>query len=873
MRKAIFLLIAITSFSYGFTQNFIEERVGLNNDFIKTINQNPNSNFIPSPVNYRFSETATLRNALSLPSKFDSRDLGIVPAVRDQGSVNTCWTFSNLDALQISWAKMNLSNEPYSTENLANCHGFVPAKNNGGNADMAVAYLARFSGPYKETADPYINNTTGTCNTSLTKNDKGACMAEAIKIPKQTQIIKQMVYRYGAVLTAANSNALQYRYNFSTYATFTPDSTGLGAANHAGAIIGWDDDYVVSIPGYDSPTNPGAWIVRNTLGTDSDNQGYYYASYEDYYIGSSATVFTKRIEKETIDSVYTSDKLGITTGITGNIDSIYSLSKFTTPSAQVVKYIGIYTQSAKTTVDINIYANKSGETLSTILGFNKGVFLEYPGYHTIPVSADVNGDFYIRVKYKTQTGVCILPIEASITNYADVDVKPTGSQWFNFTESNSLDTFRTVGSGVREYNLCLKVYTSNNTNNLSATVDKEKACINETITFENKTAGSFDSYYWDLGEGATPATTTTNSISETVSVQYSSAGTKNITLKGITASDSDSIQISSIIEVTDGVPIYFNDITNNFTQYKNKTITIKAYGAESYEWISPSEINGITEDSVVVNVGEADSYVKLQGTIGSCIGTDSILITVVEDCAPYDDIEDAKTLSLETTEGPFINNCATWEINEPIPPATDCVSQTGWCLGEDNLHNTLWFKFTAPNSGKVNITTTGMDNKIALYNAKSTGTYLDIISGDNSKYELIAANDDKSKTEVAATISNATGLTAGSTYWIQLDGSYNGSIGDSYITVSDANSSPVEENSINNIIISNPARNGLLAIRNASAIKSIKLIDLTGTQLIQADHDSSQTLNLNLQMLNEGHYILRIETENGYRAEKILLTK
>ncbi len=873
MKKALLIILPLVTLTNVFAKNIIEKKIDLNPEFINAINNNQSRSYIPTPINFDFTSLTSLRSTLSLPSSFDSRTEGIVPSVRNQESINTCWTFSALDALQISWAKMGLSNEPYSTENLANCHGFIPEKNNGGTADMAIAYLSRYAGPYKETVDPYINSTTGTCNTSLTKADKGAYMTEAIFIPKQTQIIKQMVYRYGAVFTAANTYALQTKYNFSTYATYTSDSTGFGSANHAGVIVGWDDNFVITIPGYDSPSQPGAWIVRNTLGTSSDDSGYYYASYEDYYIGTSATAYTKRVEKEEIDTVYYSDKLGFTHGVTGGIDSVISLSKFSSTNTQSIKYIGVYTHAAKTTVDVDIYAAKSGETLSTLLGSSNDNFIEFPGYHTIAVSADINGDFFVKVKYKTQSdNICILPTESSITNYASVDVKPTGSQWFKFIDSDTV-AWREVGSGVREYNLCLKVYATDNTNNLAATADKSKVCTNETVTFSNNTTGTFDSYNWDLGEGATPATATTNSTSETVSVQYSTSGIKHITLKGITSSDSDSVQISSIVEVLDGVPLYLKDTTNYFTQLKNKTITIKAYGADSYKWLAPSYINGTTTDEVTINVGETNSYIKIEGTLGSCIGTDSVLITVTQDCALYDDIEDAKALTLEITEGPFSNKYATWETNEPIAPATDCISQTGWCSGEDNLNNSLWFKFTAPSSGKVNITTTGMDNKIALYNAKSTGTYLDIISGNTSKYELLAANDDASAAENAATISNATGLTPGKTYWIQLDGSFNGSIGSSYITVSDANFNATSESSINNIIISNPARNGLLAIRNASVIRSVKIIDLTGTQLVQADHSSTQTLNLNLQALNEGYYILRVETTEGYRAEKILLTK
>ena len=116
---------------------------------------------IPSPVDrsHLISETLMTLNqdktAEGAPSSYDLRTFGEVSSVKNQGSCGSCWTFGTYGSLE-SWLLKNVGEAwDFSENHLKNSHGLDWGPCEGGNVDIGAAYLSRWSGPVRESDDPY----------------------------------------------------------------------------------------------------------------------------------------------------------------------------------------------------------------------------------------------------------------------------------------------------------------------------------------------------------------------------------------------------------------------------------------------------------------------------------------------------------------------------------------------------------------------------------------------------------------------------------------------------------------------------------------------------------------------------------------------
>lgn len=253
------------------------------------------------------------------PARYDARDLGIVPPVRDQGEYGTCWAHAFISSAEINLCMQGLADadeiDLSELQFLYYSYGKYtdPLGNLGNDLNMAMdvspldrggshlftALLAdRWSGLTAEQLMTYPDD-IGFAMNSFDLDGKnrytylgdsypaeyGSDFAEAhlrncIAIPyDDVSGIKQAIMDLGSVVSSVYDSDNASYFNTVTNAYFQNVRT---TPNHAVTIIGWDDDYPVGNFGTKyRPKHPGAWLVRNSRGADWGNEGYFWLSYED----------------------------------------------------------------------------------------------------------------------------------------------------------------------------------------------------------------------------------------------------------------------------------------------------------------------------------------------------------------------------------------------------------------------------------------------------------------------------------------------------------------------------------------------------------------------------------------------------------------
>lgn len=392
-----------------------------------------------------------------LPAKYSYRTNARIGDIKNQGSLNTCWAFSAITALETSL--MPFENHSFSIDNMVGNSGFSLTAKDGGDYNKAMAYLTSWYGPVAEEQDIYADGIINK-NASVLKHVQEVQIIEN----KNIEEIKEAVFLYGGVQTSvytsmkkAGQHSMYYNENTSAYCY-----NGKSKPNHSVTIVGWDDEYskdnfTVSVAG------DGAFICANSWGEKFGDNGFFYVSYYDSNIGTNNVVYTRVDDTDVYDNIYQSDLCGWVGQLGYGEEEAYFANVYQANGIETLEAVGFYATGKDATYEISIVENFNNEGSLNNRRIIKSGRFENAGFYTVDfddldekIMLSKSVKYAIIVKIKTPGSVHPIAIEYKSGKNTKNVVLEDGEGYISLY-GNSWERVEST----KQCNICLKMYTKN----------------------------------------------------------------------------------------------------------------------------------------------------------------------------------------------------------------------------------------------------------------------------------------------------------------------------------------------------------------------------------------------------------------------------
>ena len=348
------------------------------------------------------------------------------PSIRNQSPYGTCWGFA-----PTSLAELSVLNNDGTLLDLSELHSiyfayhytsadgkdgvkYLPTASSnylfmGGDPSFIYHTYANWVGAADEKTAPY-SEAAATLESGLSNdiamNDSAHLRNFYIVNKADRKYIKQLIKEYGGVGMSYYDDNQYYDYSTNSYYSTVSDNT-----NHAISVVGWDDDKVTN------SSNKGAWLVRNSWGSDEYSHfGYFWMSYDEPSIYDRVYALdcvsdTGSSDDDFYDHNYQYDLSAYSQyGWIGNGTSSTIANIFTATGTQLLKAVGVETQNPNINYTVNIYtdiANSSNPESGTLVRTQTGSFT-YQGFHTIkmdnPLTLTKGETFSVVIKLESMDG-------------------------------------------------------------------------------------------------------------------------------------------------------------------------------------------------------------------------------------------------------------------------------------------------------------------------------------------------------------------------------------------------------------------------------------------------------------------------------------
>ena len=432
---------------------FDKEGILENNVYINDDNISTNNTLYTTIISGQGLELTLLNNTInvtSLPSRFDLRDWGWMSPVKDQGWMGACWTFGMTGTLESALLKAAGITTDFSENNMRDTmlkysiygSDFI---SEGGTNLYSTSYLLSWLGAIAYDADIYdeMGKISAVITTLNDIHVQDVIFIPNNEIPNGTKL-KEAILKYGSLdvcyFGQSTYDEKNPYYNPDTYAQYVNETK---KPNHEVSIIGWDDNYPKENFLITPPGN-GAWIIKNSWGSDFGENGCMYVSYYDKTLLDStdlSSYATAIITENTIPYNKNYQYAIIWGGNFMSGETVSYMNVFEALENDAIAAVGTYFKEEGVNYTVEIYVNNESKLIQ------EGVS-PYLGYHTIKLNEYIpikEGDIFKAVI--TSNNIPYITLGDVRTHYTEniSYVSIAGSPWEDSYKSGAI--------------ACLKVYT------------------------------------------------------------------------------------------------------------------------------------------------------------------------------------------------------------------------------------------------------------------------------------------------------------------------------------------------------------------------------------------------------------------------------
>ena len=419
----------------------------------------------------------------ALPAAYDARKDNLITAVKNQSSFSTCWAHATLSCLETNAVKkgyMSVDDADFSEAHLAwfeknpvdsknntsandganNNVVYTGNKNNkgafeiGGWGHDSIATLSRQGGIALEKDFPYSE--VEQSNKPLYGDEKrfdtgsGLYVDTMVYFPHEgysagldiMSEVKAWVRDYGAATIDYYHDPTFF--NEKTNAYYCPSGGG-ELSNHDVQIVGWNDNYSRNNFNIGNrPERDGAWLIKNSWGSDWGDHGFFWLSYESLHVAFNGYEVKKR--ESGTNQPYTYNGIGAHKNYIGlGTSDFFTANVFEAKNNEALSKVSFYTAQPDLNVNVRVYKLEEGyrAPISGDLVYTASEYYHNIGYHTLDLKSKVNLAkdqlFSVVVEYTTKADVILLHAETNYKNNNTRFKSNKGESWFGF-DGNWLDT-------------------------------------------------------------------------------------------------------------------------------------------------------------------------------------------------------------------------------------------------------------------------------------------------------------------------------------------------------------------------------------------------------------------------------------------------